>query len=187
MVKISLKQHVGTTGTRNELAHIIILSLLFTAAPLLAQQTPPAATPAAKAPAPQSNWITRCSSQTRAGSLDCTVEQSIVKTDTRQTVALFRVQVPAETRAPIMVIQLPLGLFIPAGLGLQIDDQKASAQPIHTCDAGGCYVTGPLAADLLGQLQAGKTLRLRFQNLSKETIDVSMPLEGFAAAYAGIK
>ena len=81
----------------------------------------------------------------------------------------------------------PDGGLVPAGLSLQIDDQKANTQPIHTCDAGGCYVTGPLAAELLGQLQTGKTLWLRFQNLAKETIDVSMPLDWFASAYAGIK
>ena len=174
---------------RHELIRAICLSVLCVAAPLRAWQTPqtPPAPTTTKPAMPQSNWITRCTSQTRAGSLECAVEQSIVKTDTRQTVALFRVQVPAETRAPAMLVQLPLGLFIPAGLGLQIDDQKASTQPIHTCDAGGCYVTGPLAAELLGQLQTGKTLRLRFQNLAKETIDVSMPLDGFASAYAGIK
>lgn len=170
----------------------VVGAAVFGLAPARAQQAQPpqqpAPTPAASKPAaPQSNWITRCTSQTRAGSLECAVEQSIVKTDTRQTVALFRVQVPAETRAPVMLVQLPLGLFIPAGLSLQIDDQKANTQPIHTCDAGGCYVTGPLAAELLGQLQTGKTLRLRFQNLAKETIDVSMPLDGFASAYAGIK
>ena len=53
--------------------------------------------------------------------------------------------------------------------------------------SGQCYVTSPVSADLLAQLQRGKTLHIRFQNLAKETVDGSMPLAGFATAYEGIK
>jgi invasion protein IalB len=59
--------------------------------------------------------------------------------------------------------------------------------PVQTCDASGCYVSGPLAPELLSQLLAGKTLKFSFQNLGRETIDVSMPLAGFATGYEGIK
>jgi invasion protein IalB len=152
-----------------------------------ALQTPPATVPASQATAGESKWATRCAGLTRSGSLECAVEQSVVKADTRQVVTLFRVQVAGDTRAPVMVIQLPLGLYLPAGLGLQVDENKSVDLPVHTCDAGGCYVTSPVSAELLAQLQRGKTLHLRFQNLSKETIDVSMPLAGFATAYEGIK
>jgi len=151
-------------------------------------QAKPPQTATAPAPAaPESNWITRCASKTRNGAIECSTEQSVIKTDTRQVVVLFRVRIPAETRAPVMLAQLPLGLFLPANVVLQIDDKKVAELPLQTCDASGCYVSGPLAAELLSQLLAGKMLKFSFQNLGRETIDVSMPLAGFATAYEGIK
>jgi len=149
-------------------------------------QTPPAAVTPPAAP-PESNWIPRCASRTRAGALECSIEQSVIKTDTRQVVVLFRIRIPPDTRAPVMMAQLPLGLYLPAGVTLHVDDRKVAELPVQTCDASGCYVSGSLAAELLAQLNSGKTLKFSFQNLARETIDVSMPLAGFATAYEGIK
>ncbi len=111
----------------------------------------------------------------------------MIKNDTRQVIVLFRVRVPPDTRAPVMMVQLPLGLYLPAQVVLHIDDRKAGEFPPQTCDASGCYISGPLSAELLAQLAAGKILKFSFQNLARETIDVSMPLAGFAQAYEGIR
>jgi invasion protein IalB len=165
--------------------------VLVGAAALTAQAKPPQtsapAAPPVTPPPPESNWITRCTSKTRAGALECAIEQSVIKTDTRQVVVLLRIRIPAETRAPVLLAQLPLGLYVPAHVIVHVDDRKVTEWPIQTCDASGCYASGPLAAELLAQLQAGKSLKFSFQNLARETIDVTMPLAGFAAAYDSIK
>ena len=150
-------------------------------------QTAPPPAAAAVPATPESNWITRCASRTRAGAVECTIEQSVIKNDTRQVIVLFRVRVPPDTRAPVMMAQLPLGLYLPAQVVLHVDDRKAGEFPPQTCDASGCYISGPLPTELLAQLSAGKLLKFSFQNLARETIDVSMPLAGFAAAYEGIR
>lgn len=137
--------------------------------------------------APESNWITNCSSASRQGVPECSVEQSIVKTDTLQIVVLFSVRIPADTRSPVMLIQVPLGLFLPAGVQMQTDEDPPMDLPVQTCDAAGCYVSGPVSADLLAQLRRGKTLRVSFQDLSRTRIDVSMPLARFSAAYDSVR
>lgn len=157
-----------------------------------AQAAKPVVAPAAEQKpaeqkAPDSNWVTQCGAKTRAGALDCSVQQTIIKTDTGQLVAQVSVRVPADTRTPVMMIQLPLGLFLPAGVELQVDQNKTIELPLQTCDASGCYAGTPVTADVLGQFQKGKSLRIGFKNLSQSKIDLTMPLPGFAAAYEGIK
>jgi invasion protein IalB len=142
------------------------------------------ATPARPA---EANWTTRCGGVARNGAVECSMDQTMIKTDTRQVVAMFRVRIPAETRAPLTFIQLPLGVYLPAGVELQIDQDKAIELPLQMCDAGGCYAGGSLSPDLAARLQGGKTLHLAFQNVAREKIDVAMPLSGFSAAYAAIK
>jgi len=135
----------------------------------------------------ESNWITQCGSKTRQGALECSVRQSVIKTDTGQTVAMFSVRIPAETRSPVMMIQLPLGLYLPSGVELQVDDNKVIALPLQTCEASGCYVGAPVPAELAEQLRRGTLLRIGFKNLAETKIDVPMPLAGFAAAFDAIK
>jgi len=102
-------------------------------------------------------------------------------------IVLINVRVPAETRTPVAIVQLPLGLNLPAGAKLQVDDGKTSDLQIQTCEARGCYAGTPIAPELLAALKSGKQLKLSFQNLAKETITIPMPLADFAAAYDKIK
>ena len=48
------------------------------------------------------------------------------------------IRVPSDTRAPVIVVQLPLGLNLPVGAKLQVDD-KVIDLPIQTCEARGGY------------------------------------------------
>ena len=104
-----------------------------------------------------------------------------------QLIVLVNIRVPGDTRAPVALIQLPLGLNLPVGAKLQVDDGKAVDVPIQTCEARGCYINAPIAADVLTQLKSGKQLKVSFQNLGKETISIPMPLADFATVYDKIK
>ena len=84
-------------------------------------------------------------------------------------------------------MQLPLGLNLPVGAKLQVDDGKAVDLQIQTCENRGCYANTPVAPDMLAALRSGKQLKVSFQNLAKETITIPMPLGDFAAAYDKIK
>ena len=157
------------------------------AAPV-AQATPApgAADETANAPA-SPGWVARCSSANRGAPLECAIEQSAVLTKTGQLIVLVNVRVPAETRAPIALVQLPLGLNLPAGAKFQVDDGKTSELQIQTCEARGCYANLQISPDVLAALKSGKQLKVSFQNMGKEVISIPMPLADFAAAYDKIK
>lgn len=146
----------------------------------------PAATDGAPAPAPP-GWAARCNSPGRSAPLECAIEQTAVLTKTGQLIVLINVRVPAETRTPVALVQLPLGLNLPAGAKLQVDDGKTSDLQIQTCEARGCYANTPISPDMLAAMKSGKQLKVSFQNLAKETITIPMPLADFAAAYEKIK
>lgn len=145
-----------------------------------------AETPPANA-APQPGWIVRCSSASREAPLECAMEQTAVLTKTGQLIVLVNIRVPSDTHAPVIAVQLPLGLNLPVGAKLQVDDGKVVDMPIQTCEARGCYASSPIAPDRLAAMKSGKQLKVSFQNLGKETITIPMPLADFAAAYDKIK
>jgi invasion protein IalB len=163
------------------------------APPPRAAQATPSPTPApqaaaapASAPAPP-GWTARCTSTSRDAPLECAVEQTAVLTKTGQLIVLINIRVASDTRTPIAAIQLPLGLNLPAGAKLQVDDGKTADLQIQTCEQRGCYANTPIPADMLAAMKSGKQLKVSFQNLGKETITIPMPLADFAANYDKIK
>jgi invasion protein IalB len=171
------------------------------AAAVQAAPAPPAAAaPAAPAAAPQGDasgaspaapsqpgWAARCSSASRDAPLECAVEQTAVLQKTGQLIVLVNIRVPSDTHTPVALVQLPLGLNLPGGAKLQVDDGHATDLQIQTCEARGCLAGTPVVPDLLAALKSGKQLKISFENLGKETITIPLPLGDFAAAYDKIK
>jgi invasion protein IalB len=194
----ALNSELNSVNSALKLA--IVAAVVLTASPSHAQapkaNTPRAAaqaTPAAPAPqadpsaAPQPGWSARCSSVSRNGPLECAIEQTAVLSKTGQLIVLVNIRVPSDTHAPVALVQLPLGLNLPNGAKLQVDEGKVVDAPIQTCEARGCYASIPITPDLLATLRSGKQLKVSFQNLGKETITIPMPLADYAAAYDKIK
>jgi invasion protein IalB len=157
-------------------------------APRAAQSTATPALPQTEpAPANSSGWAAHCASASREAPLECAIEQTAVLTKTGQLVVLVNIRVTSDTHTPVALVQLPLGLNLPAGAKLQVDDGKAVDLQIQTCENRGCYASTPIAPELLAALRSGKQLKVSFQNLAKETATIPMPLADFAAAYDKIK
>ena len=150
-------------------------------APATAQPDAAANTP------PSPGWVARCASVSRDARLEGVAEQTAVLTKTGQLIVLINVRVPGDTHQPVAIIQLPLGLNLPAGAKLQVDDGKSTDLQIQTCEQRGCYTNAPISPDMLAAMKTGKQLKVSFQNLAKEVITIPMPLADFAAAYEKIK
>lgn len=159
------------------------------APPAAAQAAPvPSATPQGEPNTPPPpGWVARCASTSREAPLECAVEETAILSKTGQLIVLVNIRVASDTHQPTALVQLPLGLNLPVGAKLQIDEGKAYDLQIQTCENRGCYANLPVAPDMLAALRAGKQLKVSFQNLGKETITIPMPLTDFAAAYDKIK
>ena len=180
---------------------LAIVVILATIAGVSAQSpktkgAPPAPAQAAPTTAPSQGdtnaptgpgWIARCASGGRTAPLECAIEETAVLSKTGQLVVLVNVRIASDTHAPTALVQLPLGLDLPAGAKLQVDNGKIIDLQIQTCENRGCYANLPVASDLLAALRSGKQLKVSFQNLAKESLSVPLPLTDFAAAYDKIK
>jgi invasion protein IalB len=156
--------------------------------PHAGQTTAPPADAAPAAPAPPTpGWAVRCTSASREAPLECAMEQTAVLSKTGQLIVLVNIRVPSDTRVPVAMVQLPLGLNLPGGAKLQVDDGKTADLQIQTCENRGCYAGTAITPEVLAALKTGKELKLSFQNLAKETITIPMPLTDFASAYEKIK
>lgn len=136
---------------------------------------------------PETNWSARCVNSDEGAVVDCRVTQNIALTKTGQRLLAVVVRIPTNSRTPAMTLNLPHGLFLPAGTTLQIDKTPPKEILVETCDAKGCYASLDVDDDLLTGLKKGSTLTVTFQNLAKQPIVVPVTLVGFTAAFAKIE
>jgi invasion protein IalB len=165
--------------------------------PAQAQKPKPAATPATPGSAAAatgdnqnvlpSRRTSRCVSEGRAANLDCAVEQSAVVSQTGQLLASITVRVPADTRRPMLLLQLPVGLFLPAGITVQVDAGAPQQIALQTCDLKGCYAGAALSDEMLGAMKTGTRFAIAFQNVAKENIVIPFGLSNFAETYQRIQ
>lgn len=149
------------------------------------------ARPAPTAPSPQAQgqqqtpaWTVSCSNH--GNGLECKAAQTVVTAKTHQLLLSVSVSKKSTEPTAAMLLQLPHGLFNPAGLAIAIDEAKVEDLQIQTCDAKGCYAGATLTPDKIAAMSGGTKLNVVFQNLKKQSITVPVPLKGFADAFKKI-
>jgi invasion protein IalB len=152
-----------------------------------AQDAPAPDAGASQAQQAQDNWASRCVTPARQSPLECSIEQRLITQNTQQVVASVTITVPPATGAPVLALRAPLGVFLPAGLALDVDGAGGETFQFQACDNNGCYAGGPLSESLLGAMTRGQKLNIKFQNLNKQTITVTATLVGFTAAFQRIQ
>jgi invasion protein IalB len=184
--------------TNTVMAHAFRLGPLLAATMLLAlvplgaagaqeKKAQPAPAPAAGNAAPKDDaarqepgWTVRCDDAGEG--LVCKAMQTIVLAKTRQLLLSAAVSKPAGSDNAALLLQLPHGLFNPAGVTVGIDDATPQTLAIQTCDAKGCYAGAPVTPEQLAAMKTGSKLNVVFEDLKKQKITVPVPLKGFEEA-----
>ncbi len=164
---------------RLALASLLCALLATTAAP--AQQ---ATLPASSLKATHGSWEVWC-----YGEGDCIMTQ-LHRRSTETADAVFTVFKPKglqdERGLPVQAlaeIVVPLGVFLPGALGLQIDTNEPRAVPFERCIPDGCVVRAPIAPAMLDQMRAGATANLIVSPAPDERVKLPISLNGFTAAF----
>ena len=132
-------------------------------------------------------WAMNCKSQATESPLECRMSQTVVTKPNGRVVASVTFRVPTGTKRPEILIQLPLGLYIPAGASYQIDEGAAQTLDFRACDRTGCYAQTNLTPEVLASMRSGTKLILGFQTLAQKPIKLSLSLRGFGETFDKIQ
>lgn len=132
-------------------------------------------------------WSSRCASAARQSAPECVIEQTAVLNQTGQIITAISVRLPSAAGEPVMIIQVSVGLFLPAGITLQVDERPPVQLTVQTCDLKGCYAGLQISQELLTVMKTGTKLAVTFQNVARQNMTVPMTLAQFAEAYQRIQ
>ena len=150
-------------------------------------ETSPAPSAPATSPAPPApGWVVACASQ--AGTFNCEAAQTLVLNQVSGSPVRVgvAVRILPETKKPRIMLQLPLGVLLPAGVTLQFGKTGGKTIAFRNCEAVGCLAEYFPSDAEINALVNGADLTLVVQTLDKKPFAAKLPAEGFSTAYAKI-
>jgi len=184
------------------LAAVVLAAPLAAGAPIaLAQQTEQApqgaapgtqGTPQGGAEAPPElterqfkDWLVRCGRPDQQGPEVCEMQQEQVDRQDRTVMAVAVGKVPGSSEVGLLIL-LPLGILLPAGVTMRIDDGAEIPLEVQRCERQGCRIERILEPDLLNRLKAGTKATVYFEAVDpqgeRQRLGVPISLLGFTAA-----
>jgi invasion protein IalB len=95
------------------------------------------------------------------------------------------VLVEPDKEARKLRVSLPLGMQLPPGTRLVIDQQRPMTSPYLICVSEGCIAEYDATGDVINRLKRGKQLAVQAVNSNGEAIGVNLPLADFAKVVDG--
>lgn len=132
-------------------------------------------------------WQVSCRTPPGAKEEKCALVQSVTAED-RPNVGLTVVFYKAigENKKLLRVV-VPLGVLLPTGLGLKIDDQDVGNAPFLKCGKRGCVAEVVLQDEVIGKLKKGENAMFIIFDTPEAGIGIPVSLQGFSDAFAGLK
>ena len=130
------------------------------------------------------DWQVRCETPPGAAKQQCALVQSIAAEDRPNIGLIVIVLKTADGKNRLLRVIAPLGVLLPSGLGLKIDDVDIGHAGFVRGQPCSCIAEVVMEDKLLNQLMTGKTAVFIIFQTPEEGIGIPLALEGFKDAYA---
>lgn len=132
------------------------------------------------------DWQLTCDTPPGASFEQCAILQNVTAED-QPNVGLSVIALKtADQKARLLRILAPLGVLLPNGLGLNIDNETMGRVGFVRCLPNGCVAEVTLDDKLLGALSKGKEALFVVFKTPEEGIGIPVSLNGFAEAFQAL-
>jgi invasion protein IalB len=129
------------------------------------------------------DWQIRCDTPPGAQGEQCALMQSVVAEDRANVGLTIVILKTADQKMRLMRVVAPLGVLLPSGLGLKIDQTDIGRAGFVRCLPNGCVAEVVMDDNLLKQLRGGQTATFIIFQSPEEGIGFPMSLKGFGEGY----
>ncbi|TLG78021.1 invasion associated locus B family protein [Methylocystis sp. B8] len=139
---------------------------------------------AAAAKAKFGDWELRCETPAGAATEQCALIQSVVAEDKSNISLVVVVLKTSDGKSRLLRVIAPLGVLLPNGLGLKIDQTDIGRAGFVKCLPTGCVAEVTMDDKLIDQLKNGKIATFIIHQVPDEGIGLPLTLQGFKDGYA---
>ena len=129
------------------------------------------------------DWQIRCDTPPGAQAEQCALMQSVTAEDRANVGLTVIVLKTADQKARLMRVVAPMGVLLPSGLGLKIDQTDVGRAGFVRCLPNGCVAEVVMDENLVKQLRTGTTATFIIFQTPEEGIGFPMSLKGFGEGF----
>jgi len=129
------------------------------------------------------DWQIRCDTPPGAQGEQCALIQSVVAEDRSNAGLTVIILKTADQKSKLMRVVAPLGVLLPSGLGLKLDNVDVGRAGFVRCLPNGCVAEIVMDDKLLGQLRTAKTATFIIFETPEEGIGFPLSLNGLGEGY----
>ena len=128
------------------------------------------------------DWETRCETPPGAAREQCALIQSVAAEDRPNITLIVIVLKTADGKSRLLRVIAPLGVLIPSGLGLKIDQADVGRAGFVRCLPNGCIAEVVMEDKLVDQMKNGQAATFIIFQTPEEGIGIPLALAGFKDA-----
>jgi invasion protein IalB len=129
------------------------------------------------------DWQIRCDTPPGAQGEQCALIQSVTAEDRANVGLTVIVLKTADQKSRLMRVVAPMGVLLPSGLGLKIDNTDVGRAGFVRCLPNGCVAEVVMDENLVKQLRTGTTATFIIFQTPEEGIGFPMSLKGFGEGF----
>ena len=130
------------------------------------------------------DWEMRCETPPGASREQCAIIQSVAAEDKPNINLVVIVLKTADGKSRLLRVIAPLGVLLPAGLGLKIDQVDVGRAGFVRCLPSGCIAEVVMEDKLIDQMGSGQSATFIIFNTPEEGVGIPLALTGFKDAYS---
>jgi invasion protein IalB len=178
----------------------LVLALAATDSVDAQEASPDAATAAAAPAAPTAEtepgsvvkathgaWQVSCRTPPGAKEEKCALVQSVTAEDRPNVGLTVLFYKAASEDKKLLRVVVPLGVLLPTGLGLKINNQDVGNAPFLKCSRKGCIAEVVLQDEVIKKMKGGGTAMFIIFDTPEAGIGIPISLQGFDQALAALK
>src|SRR6188508_1257980 len=129
------------------------------------------------------DWQIRCDTPPGAQGEQCALMQSVVAEDRANVGLTVIVLKTADNQSRVLRVIAPLGVLLPAGLGLTIGKQDVGRAGFVRCLPRGCFAEVVMDDNLMKALRTGQSATFIIFQTPEEGIGFPLSLKGFGEGF----
>lgn len=134
------------------------------------------------------DWGVACPKTANGNTLPChLVQTQMVEKDGQKGRLLQLTLLPQGDKTFILVALLPLGIHLPDGVAIKIDENEQKSMILQRCTQIGCEAAMRVDSALVTQLKKGKAMKVGFNAGKGQTMVAQASLKGLGDAIDKLK
>ncbi|QLP96352.1 MAG: invasion associated locus B family protein [Rhodoblastus sp.] len=164
---------------RNRLTRLAAVAAVALGGALLAEAGGASAWAQGAVKSKHGDWEMRCETPPGATREQCALLQSVAAEDRPNVNLVVIVLKTADGKSRLLRVVAPLGVLLPSGLGLKIDQTDIGRAGFVRCLPTGCVAEVVMEDKLLDQMKSGTTATFIIFQTPEEGVGIPLTLAGF--------